>query len=144
MIKLVDLVGPNLGLFTTELEGVVITFAFDSGSPEDQLFRAKSKQLLLEAKHRGQPLGGQYSARLDKAHSSTGQDHLHIYAKNNQLFAINKDGTAHDRSHGAQIPNRVAAAIRAEFPDFRLPTSGIIEAALPDVELKYCILLEAE
>jgi hypothetical protein len=51
-------------------------------------------RLLGEAKQRGTLLGGKYS---------------------------NKDGTAHDRSHQVQIPNKVADAIRAKFPDFVIP-----------------------
>ncbi len=38
----------------------------------------------------------QYSARCDSPHSNNGQKHLHFYVRGNQLFALNKDGTAHD------------------------------------------------
>ena len=69
---------------------------------------------LDEAEHRGTPLGG--------------EDHLHVYLKNNQLFAINVSGTAHDRSHGVRIPNRVAKGIRKAFPQIVLPPNNLIES----------------
>lgn len=92
---------------------------------------------LQEARLKGAPLGGKYSAQLHRAHASEGQVHLHVYARNNQLFSINIDGTAHDQSHGAKIPNRVAKAIADNFPDFRLPPSRIIENA-PDEITNWC------
>ena len=85
--------------------------------------------VLDEAQHRGTPLGGQYSAQLHHAHTPQGQQHLHVYAKNNQLFALNIDGKAHDRSHGVQIPNNVADAIRSRFPNFVIPQNNYIEHA---------------
>ena len=56
------------------------------------------------------------------------KDHLHVYQKGNELFAINKDGTAHDNSHKVRIPNKIADLIRANYPDFNLPTDNIIES----------------
>ena len=85
---------------------------------------------LDEAQHRGVPLGGKYSAQLHSAHTPPrGQQHLHVYAKNNQLFALNMDGTAHDQSHQTQIPRKVADAIRQQFPTFVVPPSNFIESA---------------
>jgi hypothetical protein len=49
------------------------------------LFECISGEVLTEAKHKGLPLGGEYSAQLHKAHSPVGQDHIHVYGKNNQL-----------------------------------------------------------
>lgn len=95
------------------------------------LFESATDGILAEAKHRGLPLGGQYSAQLHSAHSSVGQQHVHVYAKNNQLFALNKDGSAHDASHKIQIPNKVAKAIQDKFPGFNLPANKLIETA-PD------------
>ena len=70
---------------------------------------------LNESKLHGFPLGGQYSAQLHNAHSEVGQKHLHVYAKNNQIFSMNIDGTAHDKSHRTRIPNKVANAILLKF-----------------------------
>ena len=83
---------------------------------------------LDEAEHRGTPLGGPYSGSYHRAHTDPGEDHLHVYLKNNQLFAINVSGTAHDRSHGVRIPNRVAKGIRKAFPQIVLPPNNLIES----------------
>ncbi len=93
------------------------------------LFADKDAQALLkEARHKGpHSLGGQYSARIDKPHTDGGQKHVHVYAMNNQLFAMNLDGTAHDASHGSTIPKKVAEAIKEKFPCFTLPKDNLIE-----------------
>ena len=61
------------------------------------------------------------------------QDHLHFYHNGSQLFAINRDGTAHDRSHGYKISKRHADIIANDF-DFTLPDSNIIESCPCAVE----------
>jgi hypothetical protein len=119
---------PALGEYQVVIQGCTVNFIFDTGSEIAALF---------EARHKGNPLVGQYSAQLHKPHITGGQEHLHVYARQNQLFAINKDGTAHDRSHRAQIPNRVADAIRADYPDFKLPPDGVIEAAPVEINRRY-------
>lgn len=91
------------------------------------LSSTREKDSIEEARHRGEPLGGPYSVRRDPPHSG-GQYHLHIYNKNKQLFAINKDGTAHDQSHGCRIPNKVANALRKKFPDYHIPNNNFIES----------------
>ena len=83
---------------------------------------------LEEAKHVGKPIGGTYSALKHPPHGGQGQYHLHLYCKNNKLFAINLDGTAHDQSHGIQIPEKVAKGIREHFPKFELPDNNLIES----------------
>ena len=93
--------------------------------------RPNASHLLLEAQHRGVPIGGPYSVRHDRPHSSVGQEHLHFFDRSGELFAINKDGTAHDRSHGYQIPNRIAKAMAQQFPDFSIPKNRLIES-IPD------------
>lgn len=113
------------------LGGVTVHFYF---SESESL-----TQLLFEARHRGKPLGGPYSASFHKAHIPAGLDHLHVYVKQNELFAINRDGTAHDRSHGVEIPNRVADAIRDKYPDFTLPANNFIESA--PTEIRFDLLL---
>jgi len=89
--------------------------------------KAEGGQFLLEAKHKGIPLKGPYSAQPHPAHSPAGQKHIHVFKKNNELFALNVDGTAHDQSHGIRIPNKVADRIAKDFPDFKLPPGNIIE-----------------
>jgi hypothetical protein len=93
------------------------------------LFEATTENVITEARHKGVPLGGRYSVQLHKAHSPVGQEHIHVYARNNQLFALNKDGSAHDSSHQTRIPNKVANAIQSAFPQFTLPPGNFIESA---------------
>lgn len=86
---------------------------------------------IREAKLRGSiPLVGLYSAdkHAPRASTEVTQYHLHIYKKQNEIFAINKDGTAHDQSHGKEIPKKVANAISSLFPDYKLPPNNIIES----------------
>jgi hypothetical protein len=99
-----------------------------------------------EARHKGKPLGGKYSAQLHSPHSSVGQQHIHVYSRNNQLFSLNIDGSAHDRSHGIKIPSKVAKSILQEFPSFNLPDDNVIESASRAVQVlcKMEILNEAQ
>jgi len=101
---------------------------------------ADDLRLLTEAHHRGTPLGGQYSAQKHPPHTVTGQFHLHVYAHRNQIFAINKDGTAHDASHQVRIPNVVATALRQAFPSWQIPADNVIESCNPS--LMTTLLLE--
>jgi hypothetical protein len=99
------------------------------------LYSTQSSRMLNEAKTKGLPVGGPYSIQFHSAHSPVGMSHLHAYERNNQLFALNLDGTAHDKSHGTRIPNRVASAISHYFPDFQLPQDNIIESAPIAIEV---------
>ncbi len=104
-----------------------LTFAADELTVHVYCDDVDAVLALDEAQHRGVPLGGPYSALYHKAHTSPGQDHIQAYMKNNKLFALNVSGSAHDRSHGVRIPNRVAKAIRQHFPNVQLPPNNIIE-----------------
>lgn len=101
------------------------------------LFSKSDGGLLVEGKSKFLSLGGQYSAQLHKAHSNPGQDHIHVYARNDQLFSMNQDGSAHDRSHGIQIPNKVASAITQMLPGFSLPPNNFIESAPDEIINKF-------
>lgn len=90
---------------------------------------AGSDAALLEARHSGFPLGGPYSARRDRAHTPVDDLHLHIFARNNEIAAINRDGTGHDGSSGIRLPARAADGIRRLFPEIHVPASNIIESA---------------
>ncbi len=87
-----------------------------------------SVTFLKEAKHRGTPLVGKYSARVDTPHDGTGQRHIHVYDRSVELFAMNANGTAHDQYHQVRIPGRVAKAIQVEYPDFVIPPDRFIES----------------
>jgi len=86
-------------------------------------------KVLEEARHRGTPLTGTYSADEHPPHVFPNQHHLHIYSRGNQLFAINRDGTAHDASHGCRIPNKVAKALKQKYPNYNLPKDNMIESS---------------
>lgn len=87
--------------------------------------------VLQEARYRGIPLGGSYSAQIHGAHTPDGQKHIHVYDRTNQIFAMNIDGTAHDQSHQTQIPNQVAKAMQNLFPEFTIPANRFIESTPP-------------
>ena len=101
------------------------------------LFANSDGGLLVEGKSKTFELGGQYSAMLHQAHSNPGQIHIHVYAKNRKLFAMNQDGSAHDRSHQTRIPNEVATAISKKFPSFTLPPDNFIESAPREINSKF-------
>ena len=85
--------------------------------------------MVTEAKRKGLPIVGTYSAQLHNAHTEGGQKHIHVYDQNNQIFALNRDGSAHDASHKTRIPNKVAQGIKDKFPGFTFPPNNIIEIA---------------
>ena len=132
-MRLYELQPLGAARFLVDMESTEMVLLAEIGSPEEKILR--------EAKLKGEPLTGTYAAQYHSAHIKDGQDHLHVYCKQNQLFAINRDGSAHDRSHQTQIPNKVADAIRIKFPDFKLPPSNFIEKASPEVQSKYSQLL---
>ena len=53
------------------------------------------------------------------------QKHMHIYVKQNEVFAINVDGTAHDGYHNVKIPDEIAPFIQSK--GITLPPNNIIE-----------------
>jgi hypothetical protein len=97
--------------------------------------------LLREAQHRGTPIGGIYSAVKHSPHTPEGKHHLHLYAKGNQIGALNIDGTTHDSWHGHRLPNMVVNGIRTHFPSFHVPEDGVLETVSPEVA-DFILLLE--
>ncbi len=94
---------------------------------EPDLNQHEIAQMLNEAKRFD--LGNAYSAVEHPPHGGQGMHHIHAYHRNNQLFALNIDGSAHDRSHGYTIPNKVADAIKVKFPEWIIPPKNLIESA---------------
>ena len=90
-------------------------------------FKNSEKLIISEARTKGINLTGPYSYIKHPPHNPTGENHLHIYCKMNQIFAINKGGTGHDGSSGYRIPNRVADELRRIFPKWNIPNNNIIE-----------------
>lgn len=99
-------------------------------------FHDDKSELLLEAKHKGVPLIGTYSVIKHQPHNPTGHYHLHVYDGNNQIFAINRNGTAHDGFHGVKIPSKVYDELKKRYKDWLLPVNKIIESVY------YTFLLE--
>jgi hypothetical protein len=83
---------------------------------------------LYEAEQKGQPIIGPYSLILHRPYIPAGLKHLHIYNRQNEIIAINKDGTAHDRNQSVEIPCCVADALRQRFPDWKIPNDNIIDS----------------
>ena len=86
-------------------------------------------QLLKEAGGNWKNMTGPYRYRVDGPHdATTGQRHIHVYKKNNQLFALNWDGSGHDNSKGTEIPKKVHDYLGNAHPDLSLPKNRIIES----------------
>jgi len=64
---------------------------------------------------------GQYSLMVHQPHTTPGQHHIHVLLKNKKLFAINRDGSAHDQSHGYTLPREAREFLRKEFPGWTIP-----------------------
>ncbi|MBW8034741.1 MAG: hypothetical protein FVQ79_03565 [Planctomycetes bacterium] len=86
--------------------------------------------LLIEkyaGKHQELPKG--YSLRYDVARLQNCQDHIHIFRRNNQIGAVNIDGSRHDNSN-FQIPKTVANFVQQNYSDFVIPNGRLVEASL--------------
>lgn len=66
------------------------------------------------------------------AHITAGQDHLHFYQKSSKLYALNRDGSAHDKSHGIKMARWAREGVKDHYPDFTLPKDGLIEAMMDE------------
>ena len=81
---------------TIEDEDVYVHIYFQRSLEKPELFTSDNK-LLEESKH--QNWGKGINVRFDRDNyglNDPNKDHLHIYKKGRQLFAINRDGTGHD------------------------------------------------
>jgi hypothetical protein len=83
--------------------------------------------LLTESNLKGSKLVGAYSVIKHQPHNPTGKYHCHIYNKGNEIFAINKDSTAHDGFHGVSMPKKVVDTLKLKYPDWVFPNNRIIE-----------------
>ncbi|MBV1825552.1 hypothetical protein [Komagataeibacter oboediens] len=101
-----------------------ICFHFDD---EDVLAKLILSSILTEDKKKVDLKAGK-CIYYHRAHVPGTQDHLHFYQKGSKLFALNRDGTAHDKNHGVQIPNWAQQGIKTHYPDFTIPLDGLIES----------------
>lgn len=97
--------------------------------------KESSEEFLVEAQHKGNKLVGKYSVLKHQPHNSTGEYHIHVYKKDNEILSINKSGKGHDGYSGVRIPNEVFNALKEKFPDFIFPKSQIIESIVHSVIL---------
>jgi hypothetical protein len=83
-------------------------------------------EYLEESGHR-YDLGKGRSVVFHRGHTPQNQDHLHFYLKKNHLYALNRDGTAHDASHGMMMHRWAMDTLTTNYPDFIIPKKGLIE-----------------
>jgi hypothetical protein len=96
-----------------------------------KIFRHRDSniQLIYEANEKGRQLIGTYTYDIHKPHNPTGEYHIHLYEKGNQILSINKiSGTGHDGYHGIRIPNKAYKQLKAKFSDWNWPENQIIES----------------
>ena len=91
-------------------------------------YDVNDQKLILESKDKGTAIDNQYSYKKHSRHNPTGEYHLHVYKRGNEIFSINKSGRAHDGYSGERIPNEVYNALKNKFPDWSFPDNQIIES----------------
>jgi len=95
----------------------------------EELFSLRSR-LLHES--RTVNLGRGYSSEFHRNNYQQNpdamRDHIHLYFKNNELCAINRDGSGHDGSRGYILPKYAAQAIQNRYPDFNIPNNRVLES----------------
>jgi hypothetical protein len=89
----------------------------------------------LEESGRRFDLGQGRSILFHRAHVPNTQDHLHFLQNGRKLYALNRDGTAHDASHGTQMHRWAMDAVKDRYSDFVIPNVGLIEAMFNEGEL---------
>ncbi|WP_157678479.1 hypothetical protein [Mesorhizobium sp. WSM1497] len=93
---------------------------------EDDLEAQQTILLLMEAKPYVD-LGKGRRIMYHTAHIPDGQDHLHFVVNGKKIAAVNRDGTAHDRSHGIQLQKWALKGAKANYPYMKMPPDGLIE-----------------
>ena len=108
----------------------LVIYHFDA---DDAVARQLVFEVLTEAK-KSVDLGQGKSIVHHKAHIPDGQDHLQFMVKGRKVYSVNKDGTAHDRSHGKKMQRWALDGAAAHYPGFKMPDDGLIEAILANEE----------
>lgn len=105
---------------TIDIEGLTFKIFIHSESEVQQINESKDK---------GRKLVGTYTYDIHNAHNPTGEYHIHLRDKGNEILSMNKvSGTAHDGYHGVRIPNKAFKALKKELPDWNWPESQILES----------------
>ena len=129
-IEMKSLAGINIKCDTIATDDTYIHIYFISDENNKPELFTSEYQLLNESKYQNWGKGVEVRFDRDSAHRplDPNKDHIHVYCKNKQLFALNRDGTAHDGCHGIYIPQKLANKIKVEFPDFKIPENRLIES----------------
>lgn len=69
-----------------------------------------------------------------RAHTPDDQDHVHFMVKGAKVYALNRDGSAHDRSHGVKMQRWAVDGLKKHHADFTLPPDNLIEALIANPE----------
>lgn len=102
-------------------------FAFYHVAGDDVLAKFILGNMLKEDR-RHVDLGKGREIFFHSAHVEPGQDHLHFRQNGAKLYAVNRDGTAHDASHGKLMARWAREGMRDNYPGFTVPKDGLIEA----------------
>jgi hypothetical protein len=106
-------------------------FVFYHFDPADRVAEVVIRLLLNEEKPSVE-LGKGRSILFHKAHVLNTQDHLHFQVKGAKIAAVNKDGTAHDQSHGFKLQKWAMEGAAKHYPDFKIPKDRIIEQLMAE------------
>lgn len=87
-------------------------------------------RLLLNEEKPSVDLGKGRRILFHIAHVPTGEDHLHFRVKGKNIAAINKSGTAHDKSHGVKLQRWALDGMEQHYPGFKRPVDGVIECLM--------------
>jgi len=86
-------------------------------------------QQINEAKDKGRHLIGTYTYDIHKPHNPTGEYHIHLRDKGNEILSMNKvSGTGHDGYHGTRIPNKAFKELKSKLSDWNWPENQILES----------------
>lgn len=105
--------------------------AFYHFASDDSVASALLAELLNEG-CQTKDLGKGRSIMFHRAHVPVGQDHIHFLVKGKKVAALNRDGTAHDKSHGYQMLQWQMDGLAKHHPGFALPKTGLIEQLTTD------------
>jgi hypothetical protein len=109
-----------------KMDDINAHYAFYYFDTSDNVAETVIRLLLNEDKSRVD-LGQNKSIIFHRAHTEVNQDHLHFLVKGDKIAAVNRDGTAHDSSHGVRLQKWALNGAAQHYPEFRMPKDGLIE-----------------
>lgn len=114
-----------------EVEASKTRFAFYHYASDDAIAATLLESIFNESTQT-KDLGKGRSMMFHRAHVDGGQDHVHFLVKGSKITALNRDGSAHDRSHGHQLLQWQINGLRQHQRNFALPKDGLIEQLMAD------------